>query len=72
MKFQVQQYLKECLINPSAQARIGKLTLKSGTECETPGCLLYSTSGGVPNITADLLNLLPHKPNIIEIPLPTV
>ena len=71
MKFQVQQYLKECL-NSSAQARIGKLSLKSGIECETPSCLMYATSGGLPSITYDLLNLLPHKPNIFEIPLPTV
>lgn len=71
MKFQVQQCLKECL-SSSTQARLGKLTLKNGIECETPGCLLYSTSGGLPHITSDLFNLLPHKPSILEIPLPTV
>ena len=71
MKFQVQQYLKECLSSAS-NARLGLLNLRNGTECETPACMLYSTSGGVPNITNDLMNLLPHKPNILELPLSNV
>jgi hypothetical protein len=73
MKFQI-QHLKECLNSTTTKtyARLGLLSLKNGVECETPACMMYSTSGGVPHITYDLLHLLPYKSNIIELPLPTV